>query len=194
MQRLSRDDIRKQFKEASSEQTTPFTVAVKGLSAAINDMRNEGIDVELLLTGCASEQGFALSPGNNVATWRQKTSGILRIGNSQHLVAFCTQAKLKSEGENAEWKDFIIMCVSKLDIRMQGLDKGVRTETFNLRQEKGMIEFQTFVINKAGVDAVISNADTYQSLSKSTQINLGLLSESTLRAPKLSFKKPGSNA
>ncbi len=191
MQRLSRDDIRKQFDAASSEQNTPFTNAVKALSAAINDMRNEGIDVELLLTGCATEQGFALSPGNNVATWRQKTSGILRIGNSQHLVAFCTQAKLKSEGEDAEWKDFTIMCVSKLDIRMQGLDKGVRTETFNLRKDGGLIEFQKFVINKAGVDAAISNADTYQSLSKSSQINLGLLSDSTLRAPKLSFKKSG---
>ncbi len=195
MQRLSRKDIRQKFDAASSESNTRFTKAVNALSAAIDDMRYEGIDVELMLLGCASEQAFELNPGNNVKSWRQKTGGILRIGNSQHLVAFITQMQFKSDGENAEWKDVMYVCVSKLDIRLQGAKASLRTETYNLSSDaNGLAGLQEFIIEKAGVDRVITNADTRNSLSTPQQINLGLLKDSTVRAPKISFgKKPGAS-
>lgn len=195
MQRLSRDDIRKQFDSASSENNTRFTKAVSALSAALDDMRLEGVDVELMLLGCASEQAFELNPGNNVSSWRQKTGGILRIGNSQHLVAFITGMQFKSDGDDAQWKDVMYVALSKLDIRVQGEKTTLRTETFNFADDAdGMVKLQKFIIDKAGLDRVIANADTHSSLSTPQQINLGLLKDSTVRAPKLTFgKKPGAS-
>lgn len=195
MQRLSRKDIRQKFDAASNEKNSRFTKAVNALSAAIDDMRYEGLDVELMLLGCASEQAFELNPGSNVKSWRQKTGGILRIGNSQHLVAFITQMQFKSDGEDAQWKDVMYVCVSKLDIRLQGSKASLRTETFHLDGDAdGLVKLQDFIIDKAGVDRVVSNADTHNSLSTPQQINLGLLKDSTVRAPKINFgKKPGAN-
>lgn len=193
MKRLTREHIRQKFDAASAAGANgSFAKAVTGLSSALNDLRLEGIDVELALTGCASEMGFMLNPGNNVSSWRQRSSGILRIGNSQHLVSFCTQVQLKSDGENAEWKDIMLMLVSKLDIRLQGMDKNIRTEVYNLREgDSGLAEFQEFVITKAGSDALIARADSHNSLSNVPQINMGLIADKTLRAPKLPLgKKP----
>lgn len=196
MKRLSSAEIRQQFETASNEKNTRFTKAVTALSAAFDEMRREGIDAELMLLGCASEQAFELEVGNNVRSWKQRTGGILRIGNSQHLVAFVTQVQLKSDGENPDWKDCMYLCVSKLDIRLQGEKPSLRTEVFNLSSDAdGLVKLQTFIIGKAGTDRIIANADTHDSLSAHRQINLGLLTEKVLTAPRLSIsKKPGTGA
>lgn len=198
MKRLSRTDIRQSF-ESSCAAPRPndaaIMAAIEGMSAAINDLQLEGIDVELMLTGCASEQGFQLDPGNNVSTWRQYTSGILRIGNSQHLLALCSDVKLKSDGPDAQWKRVVLLCVSKLDIRLQGTDTKIRTDVFNLRADNGLTEFQTFILGKATRDTLIAKADSHQRFSGAQPINLGLLSDKNMRAPKLSFdKKTGNGA
>lgn len=196
MQRLSRDEIRKQFDAASGEKNTRFTKAVSALSAAFDDLRREGVDAELMLLGCSSEQAFELDVGSNVSTWKQKTGGILRIGNSQHLVAFVTQVKLNSDGESAAWKDCMFLCLSKLDIRLQGGKASLRTEVFNLAEDAdGLVKLQTFIIAKAGLDRVITSADNRSSLTAAQPINLGLLRDSILHAPRLNIgKKPGSSA
>lgn len=193
MNRLSRDQIRQQFKTASAQQSNLFTQALAALSVAISDLRAEGIDVELLLTGCATEQGFEIDLGSNVASWAQVSGGILRIGGSQHLVAFCTQVKLKSDGDDAEWKDCMIMAVSLMDIRLQGPRKEIRANIHHLHQDQnGLKDLQQFIITKAGTDCIIAQADTHQSFSHARQINLGLLNAAQL-LPKMNLSKKTGN-
>ena len=162
MKHLTPDEIRSQFNAASSETDTLFTHAIAAISAGIDALNKEGIDCELTLFGCATEHGFQLHPGDNVSTWSQKTGGILRIGNSQHLVSVVTQVKLKTEGDTGDWHQCLLFCLSKLDIRHQGQHSNVRTNVYQIVEgSDGLRDLQAFIISKAGDDAAIAAHDTH---------------------------------
>ncbi len=194
MKRLSRDEIRAKFEKAAhSEGDTPFMYAVTQLSAAMHELQAAGLDVELTILGVSAEQAFQLDIGNNVRDWRQRSSGILRIGSSEHLVAFCTGIRLKSEGDEAEWKSCVIMAVSQLDIRFQGNSNNLRTLTYNLGEGgDDLVKFQNMVIARCAFHATIDNADKHSSLGKSRAINIGLRSGGTITVPKLPIAKKQS--
>lgn len=160
MKSLSSDEIRNLYNDAAAPQDTLYTRALAALSRAIDALNKEGIDCEMNIFGCATEHGFALNPGAGVSTWSQQTGGMLRIGNSEHLLSFVTQVKLKSEGEDAEWHPCMILCVSKLDIRHQGPRSDVRTNVYQIVEGSDDLRaFQAFIIDKAAADAVIAAND-----------------------------------
>lgn len=185
MNHLTPDEIRSQFNAASSETDTLYTQGLAALSAGIDALNKEGIDCELTLFGCATEQGFQLHPGDNVSMWSQRTGGILRIGNSQHLVSIVTQVKLKSEGDEAEWRPCLLFCLSKLDIRHQGQHGSMRTNVYHIVEGTDHLrDLQSFIITKAGEDALIAAHDTHGTFKRSR--------EAARRTPIIGKKAPGA--
>lgn len=189
MKRLDKDTLRDTFAEAvSAVDSSLITNALTGLSAALHELQRAGIDVDLMLTGCAGEMGFEMNLGNNIQTWTQRTGGILRICNSQHLVAISDQVKLKSDGAEAAWKPCILLAISRLDIRFQGMDKAIRTHVYQLHEHsEDLMKLQEFIIQKAAVDMAFAKADTHHAFTNAQPGSLSLIE--TPRSGKIPLAK-----
>ena len=160
MKKLTPKEIHEKFNAVSNEDSK-FTKHLDALSEALADLRNAGIDVQMHMLGVSTEMGFELNTGYSLKSRWQRSSAILRIGGSEHLVAYVT--KMQWHDENTE-KDVTrnanILLVSEFDIRFQGKKNAIRTKRYDL-DENGLIELQEFIIARAGEQKIIANADKH---------------------------------
>lgn len=165
MKRMKHDDIRKAYQQYFVQDDDSFKNVMPHISAAIADLQKADIDVELTWFAAPSETAFKMDIGNNVKTWWQSTSGILRVGNAHLLIAHIYRLELKSE-EGA--RDVAMIALSQLDIRLQGVQTNVRCDTYFLNKDSDdLIKFQKRIIARAAVSAQIRAHDTHNAFNNS---------------------------
>lgn len=183
MKKLTPKEIHDKF-NANVGKENDFTRALATLSSGLNDLREAGIDVQMHLFGVCTESAFDLKP-ENASSWWMMTSGILRIGGSEHLVAYVTA--IKPEGAE-EKKSCNLLLVSELDIRYQGTHTKIRTKTFNLAKNgAGVAGLQNFIIDIANTQTTIAAADKHGVLQnrrpESSVFTVPLILGATRRIP-----------
>lgn len=164
MKRLTLQKITDSFAAHSAADSADYSRCFQGLSAALHDLQQAGIDVELQLFGKSTEQGFKMRFNHPIELVWQNTGGILRIGNFHGLVAIFTELKKADhDKEPCFW-----LKVSELDIRFEHNDNTIRHSAYDLlNDEDALISLQKFVISIAGNQQAIADADVHNAFQLS---------------------------
>ncbi len=159
MKRLTNKQIADAFTASSAQQDNTYIKGFNKLSAALYDLQQAGLDVDLELFGKSTEQGFKMNVDRTVESLWQNTGGILRIGNFHSLVAIFTELKRPGqERETCFW-----VAVSNLDIRYEHENSSIRHNAFDLMHDpEALIKFQEFIISIAATQKKIAAADIHQ--------------------------------
>lgn len=163
----------------------PDLRALQPVSEMIAGLQAAGIDAGIEWHNAASDAAFNLDIGANVSSWKQRTSGILRIASAQHLIALCSEVQLHSD-EDKQWHKLPLLGVSVLDLRHQQ-DAKWRTRVFRLDVAEDLTEMQKFIIERAAVAEAIARNDT-QGVFASTRRTEPF----SVTAPRISLKPKGA--
>ena len=161
--RLPPDGIRdafnaKQEKLRKEWETYGLPAALRGLSDAIADIREAGLDVSLTMEGDASEMAFELFENNGSLV--VPVSGILRVGDIHVLLAIATQVSSEPA---------LVLAISRFDIRFHGtqattkdgrITNRIRGDSFDLKNDpEALVKFQQAVITSCVRSAEVARND-----------------------------------
>lgn len=128
--------------------------AVEALSKALKDLRDIGVNVQLQLSRSIFEDSFSLArkAGNITGEFTLSASGVLKIDQSQFLLAISTSENLKG--------DVLKIYVSDREYSSRVLRSDFRGACYDLNANAAaMQEFQTNILQTAACNEIIRDHD-----------------------------------
>lgn len=130
-----------------------FLTLVESLSKAVKDLQNIGLDVHLLLSPAIHEDAFKLVREIDKITgsFSISCSGILTIGQDDHLIAISTEK---------DRKNVLGLYISRRNFFSQTIHNDHRCDYFDLENDvEAMIKFQRFIIKRYARNEVLRAHD-----------------------------------
>jgi hypothetical protein len=163
MKHLSEADIRQRWQEATKDAAeSKYNLRLQALSRAIGALQGAGIDVDLELFGQSSEMAFLMRV-KNAKSWWQKESGILRVGNAQHLFTIIVHTQKEEEPK----REAFLVKISSHDIRFEGARDNMRHDTYDLMHDpEALVKLQESILSVAKNQKAIAQNDVANAFNR----------------------------